>query len=209
MTTVSGRPIVAGVLAIGALLAAPAHTRAQDTSSAVVSATAAMAAGSARLTCGGCEGGRTRAPSGYLRLGRVVASGLILSGEVDAWSKSEEWVLFDSSGASSKGTARFTIATLDAVAQWHPLPANGFFVDAGIGIGRYQVSSKSRDVGGFRAYSYSLGYQAGVGYDIPLTSHVSLTPSAKVFGFTEARMDGVDGKASANVEQIGLGLTLH
>lgn len=203
------RSVVLGALALGALLAAPAHAQEQDASSVGLSATAAFAAGSSKLSCANCDGVRAWAPSGYLRVGRVVAPGLVVSGEVDLWRKSEEWSLFFEGTGPANGTSQFTITTVGALAQWYPLPAHGFFVDAGIGIGRYSVSSRSRDVGGFAAHSNALGYQAGAGYDIPLTTHVSLTPSAKVFGFTKTRFEGADGKVSANVAQIAIGLTLH
>jgi hypothetical protein len=197
------------VVALTVLLGAGSSAQAQEDSTSEWSSTAAIAVGSATQSCGTCDGERTRAPSGYLRIGRAVATGLVLSGEVDVWSKSENWVLVSNAGLETTGSSRFTIATLNAVAQWYPVPAHGLFVDGGVGVGRYQVSSKSRDVGGFSTYSYALGYQAGVGYDIPVGSRIAVTPSAKIFGFTGAKVEGLEGKLSVNVAQLALGVTWH
>jgi hypothetical protein len=197
------------VFALTVLLCAGSSAQAQEDSTSEWSSTAAIALGSAKQTCETCDGERTRAPSGYLRVGRAIATGLVLSGEVDVWSKSEDWVLVSNAGLETSGTSRFTIGTLNVVAQWYPVPARGFFVDGGVGVGRYQISSKSRDVGGFSAYSYALGYQAGIGYDIPIGSHFAVTPSAKIFGFAGAKMEGLEGKLGVNVAQLALGVTWH
>jgi opacity protein-like surface antigen len=194
------------VVALAALVASPSLTQAQERTGDDLSVTAAIAVGSGGLTCGSCDDARAMAPSGYVRIGGPILPGLVLSAEIDAWSKSEEWVLFDGT-SNVHGTSRFTIATLNAVAQWYPLTHRGFFVEAGLGVGRYQVRSKSIDIGGSSAYSNTFGYLAGAGYDIPVSDHVAVTPSAKIFGFSGAKIQDVDGKVGGNVAQFALGLT--
>ena len=200
---------IVGVVALTALVTFGSRAQAQQERGDEGSATAAIAVGSAELTCGLCGGDRSRAPSGYVRVGRAIAPGLVLSGELDMWSKSEEWVLTSDTGVESRGTSRFTIATLEAVAQWYPLRSHGVFVDAGLGAGRYSARSKSRDVGGTSVYSNAVGYLAGLGYDIPVSSRLAITPSVKMFGFAGAKIKDVEGRVGANVAQIALGLTWH
>jgi hypothetical protein len=202
------RIALAGIVGLVALLGAPVGARAQDADSVQWSATIAGAIGSGRLTCGECTGGRQTGAGGYLRIGRPIAAGLTLSGELNVWRTSEEWAIVLENG-TSRGTSHFTVGTLNALLQLYPTPGSGFFLEAGLGVGRYSVSSKSTDLGGFRAYSNAVGYQAGGGYDIPVSEHVAITPSVKVFGFVGATVDGVEGKAGANVAQLGLGLTLR
>jgi hypothetical protein len=194
------------LVAIATLLASPGRVLSQQEGARNWSTTLAIAAGSGAVTCDLCDGERAWAPSGYVRIGQEINSRLTLSAELDLWRKSSEWtVVVD--GATARGTSRFTLATLDAVAQLYPWPTYGFFVDGGLGVGRYQASSKSRDIGGTSTYSHALGYQAGTGYDFPLTAHVSFTPSVKVFGFAGAKTRDVDGRFGANVAQLALGLT--
>jgi len=198
---------IIGIVALTAVLSAPALARAQEAADPQWSTTLAMALGSAQVTCDACDSERSRAPSGYVRVGRAFAPGLTVSAELDAWSKKEEWTLYDASGTRSTGSSRFTITTLDAVVQWYPQSSRGFFVDAGLGWGRYSARSKSFDIGGSSVYSNALGYQAGAGYDIPLTAELAITPSVKVFGFTGAKASDLDGRFGANVAQLALGLT--
>lgn len=194
--------------AVAALPATPGRAMSQQDIDRNWSTTLAAAAGSGALTCELCEGGRSWAPGGYIRVGQELAPRLTVSAELDLWRKSTDWTQMVD-GATASGTSRFTLATLNAVAQLYPWPRYGLFVDGGLGVGRYQVSSKSWDIGGSSTYSYALGYQAGAGYDIPVTAHVSITPSAKVFGFVGAKVRGVDGRVGANVGQVAIGLTFR
>jgi hypothetical protein len=200
-------PFVA-LAAISTLLATPDRARSQQGDARNWSTTLAGAAGSGEVTCDLCDGERKWAPGGYVRVGQEITPRLTVSAELDLWRKSSDWtVVVD--GVNASGTSQFTLATLNAVAQFYPVPTFGLFVEGGLGVGRYQASSKSRDVGGTRTYSNAFGYLAGAGYDIPLTRHVSLTPSVKVFGFVGAKVPDTDGKVGANVRQVALGLTFR
>jgi hypothetical protein len=129
----------------------------------------------------GCDGcDRVGAPSGYLKLGGTLRQNILLGVETNGWTKSE----FGN---------RLTMGNVSGAVYWYPMTTNGMFVKAGAG---YSVlDSGIASTSGF-------GLLGGVGYDVRVARNLSVTPVANWF---RGSFDG----GSANVLQIGLGVTSH
>ena len=129
----------------------------------------------------GCDGcDRVGAPSGYLKLGGTLRQNILLGVETNGWTKSE----FGN---------RLTMGNVSGAVYWYPMTTNGMFVKAGAG---YSVLDN-----GFASTS-GFGLLGGVGYDVRVGRNLSVTPVANWF---RGSFDG----GSANVLQIGLGVTSH
>ena len=159
-----------------------------------------VGAGSAGVTCDGCDTDRETAPTVYLRLGSAVRPNLILGGEANGWSKTIK---------DSGDEAKVTVATVNFIAQWYPQPTGGFFVDGGIGVGSMNVEAKVPGVATISDKTTGLGYQVGTGYDIRLTKNFSLTPYATYFATAGGKVESTKDKIDANVIQAGIGFTWH
>lgn len=173
-------------------------------------ASAGVGFGSSALTCDRCTLNRQTGPSGYLRVGRTFGSSLTLSAELNAWSKPIGWAVFRNTGdvlAEGQPGSRATIATLNAVAHWYTDDSRRFFLDAGLGVGRYQSHGSVPGDPNLSAHAQGLGYQAGVGYDARINDHFALTPFIKVFGLTGAKFGDDQVEMGANTTHLGLGLT--
>lgn len=159
--------------------------------------------GSAGVTCDGCESDRETAPSVFLRLGGAYSPSLILGGEINAWTKSED-------DADLGGEARVTMATINFVAQWYPAPARGFFVTGGLGLGTIRTEVDLEALPGtFSSRTTGLGYQVGTGWDFRVAPNISLTPYATLFGSAGGKVEDSDEELDFNVGTIGIALTLH
>jgi len=134
----------------------------------------------------GCEGctDRTGAPSGYLKLGGTLRENILLGVETNGWTKSEFG-------------ARLTMGNVSGAVYWYPMTTNGLFVKAGAGY-----SMLDADTGVGSGSESGFGILGGVGYDVRVGRNLSITPVANWF------RGGFDG-GSANVLQIGLGVTSH
>ena len=128
----------------------------------------------------GCDGcDRVGAPSGYFKLGGTLRQNILLGVETNGWTKSE------------LGN-RLTMGNVSGAIYWYPM-TNGMFVKAGAG---YSVlDSGIASTSGF-------GLLGGVGYDVRVGRNLSITPVANWF---RGSFDG----SSANVLQIGMGVTSH
>ncbi len=142
---------------------------------------AGLGYGSMGISCEGCaDSDRVGAPSGYLKLGTAIRQNILVGVETNAWTKSELGV-------------RLTMANISGAVYWYPMATNGMFVKAGAGY-------SALDAGGGGTNGF--GVLGGVGYDIRMSPKLSITPVANWF------RGGFDG-GSANVLQIGLGVTSH
>ena len=159
--------------------------------------------GSAGISCDDCESDRETAPTVHIRLGGAYRPNLILAGEINGWSKSED---DDELG----GEARVTMATINFVAQWYPQPARGFFVNGGLGLGTIRTEIDASGLPGtFSSNTTALGYQVGTGWDLRVAPNISITPYANFFGSAGGKVEDSDEKIDFNVGQIGIGLTFH
>src|SRR4051812_34428305 len=76
------------------------------------------------LSCTGCSS--TGGLSGYLKLGGTISPHLLLGGETNGWTKSEN------GGTLNAGNASFA-------AYYYPQPAGGLFLKAGVGFATTRV----------------------------------------------------------------------
>jgi hypothetical protein len=159
-----------------------------------------LGAGSAGVTCDGCDTNRETAPALYLRLGGAVRPNLIVGGETNGWSKTTE---------DQGDKAIVTVVTINAIAQWYPETTGGFFIDGGLGVGSMNVEVKAPGLPTLSDKTTGLGYQVGVGYDVRVRKNFSLTPYATYFGTAGGKTENTDAKIDANVIQVGLGFTWH
>lgn len=136
------------------------------------------------LGCQNC-GSRTGGLSGGLTLGGTISPKFLLGVGTSGWTKSENG-------------ATLTVGTLDARLRFYPSLTSGFFLTAGLGIGRISAS-----VNGFgSAAENGVGALLGLGWDIPISPSASLTPFWNGFAVNTSNGD-------ANVGQLGLSITVH
>ena len=141
--------------------------------------------GAGSLGCNDCGGERTTAPSGGLALGGTVSRQLLIGAFSNGWAKSEDGVTI-------------TAGTLVLGVRFYPSESSGFFLLGGIGLGRIDLA-----ISGFgSAGETGTGALLGLGWDIPISRSVSVTPFWNGIGIATANSD-------ANFGQIGIGLTIH
>ena len=136
------------------------------------------------LGCDDCSE-RTNGLSGGLALGGAINQHVSLGVFANGWSKSENG-------------ATLSAAALTAGLRWYPSATGGFHVLGGLGMSQAELS-----ISGVGSASESgTGAVLGLGWDMRVAKNVSMTP------FWNAFMASFDG-GSANVGQIGVGLTIH
>lgn len=139
------------------------------------------------LGCGDCEG-RESGMSGALALGGTLNDRWLLGGTANGWTKSEDG-------------ATLTVAVVTALARFYPMAASGFFVQGGLGFGKVEVGAT------FEGSSFSVGESGagailGIGYDVRVSSNISVSPYWNAYAMSTDLFD-------ANVGQLGLALTVH
>jgi hypothetical protein len=151
--------------------------------------------GMARARCHQCpdassEGGL----SASLRVGGRITKKALLGVDITGWMKSE--------GGLSRKLGNATISAL-----FYPRRASGLFIKGGLGFSFY-TQSNGQEIKGMGG-----GFNAGLGYDIPVGPKVSLTPVVDFsFGDVgEAQLDGIDTFTGwrQTLLHFGVGVTLH
>jgi opacity protein-like surface antigen len=192
------------VIALSALCASPLLAQGYPQTREGFTATFGLGFGSAGVSCDECESERESAPTVHLRLGGAYRPNLILAGEINGWSKTED------SDDGLGGEARVTMATINFVAQWYPQPTSGFFLNGGLGLGTIRTEIDLEDLPGtFSSNTSALGYQVGAGWDFRVSRNISITPYANFFGSAGGKVEDSDEKIDFNVGSIGIGLTFH
>lgn len=136
------------------------------------------------LGCQNCTG-RTGGMSGNLSLGGSLSQRLLLGVSSNGWVKSEN------------GTT-LSVNALTAAVRFYPSArGEGFFLTGGLGVGFV-----SAGFSGGTASESGVGALLGLGYDIPLSRSINLTPYWNGFAMNSSNVD-------ANVGQIGLGITVR
>ena len=136
------------------------------------------------LGCQNCTG-RAGGFSGNISLGGSLSQKVLLGVSSNGWVKSENG-------------STLTVTALTAAMRFYPSVTNGFFLLGGLGLGTVSAA-----LSGFGSQSETgFGALIGLGYDIPLSHSVRLTPYWNGFAMNSSNAD-------ANVGQIGLGITVQ
>jgi hypothetical protein len=127
----------------------------------------------------------------YLRLGGTLGQ-VLLGGEVNGWTRSEN------GAALTRSNTTFT-------ALIYPSATAGFFFKGGVGVSIIRVST---DILGVSASATEQGFGSvlGIGYDIPLSPKISLTPNLDVL--TQTWDPGL-GTETQTVVLFTIGVTGH
>jgi hypothetical protein len=141
---------------------------------------------------------RVGGASGYVAAGGAVSTRLMLGAELLGWS-----------GRQVGGQLDGRIGAFLATVQYYPIVRSGFFLKGGAGVAFY-----SADLGflvepeTYRHFAQS----AGLGYDIPIGSKVSLTPAIGVMRSSPTRVTtqlGALAPARHNLVDATLAITIH
>lgn len=151
--------------------------------------------GSAGAECDFCTSDRTTGLSGYLRLGGHLSQQVFLGFESNGWTNDEDGVTE-------------TLGFYSAVVQWYPSVGNNFYLKGGLGLSAYAATDGVDDITGTAP-----GMTLGMGYDIKVGQRFSLTPFVNAMFSTKGELKYNDESTglnvSANLVQLGLGLTSH
>jgi hypothetical protein len=153
--------------------------------------------GSANVSCDNCvAGSRIDGTSGFLRIGGTLNPHVLLGAAVDGWSHS--------SGGNTE-----TLGNLTASVSYYPQTRSGLFLEGGAGLSDYRVDTSPAVTG------TGWGVTAGIGYDIPVSRTVSLTPRAAYAYGAVGNLNYSGGGLpfttgwKQDVLSLGLGLTFH
>ena len=198
------------VVALALLATAPASAQTVDgipqvvdtvaTTSWQFAGSAGVGAGSARLYCAVIAGVRTdcyeereTGGSAYVRGGFFVRPAIFVGLEAVGWRG-------DVQGVDQK--ALF----VSAVAHWYPPRTGGLYLRAGAGAALTRAADDADEV-----TTDGAAWSAGVGYDIPVTRRLSLTPFTTYLRSlkSEIKLNGLTTQRwiSHDLLQLGLGLS--
>ncbi|ODS52638.1 MAG: hypothetical protein ABS36_16450 [Acidobacteria bacterium SCN 69-37] len=159
--------------------------------------------GSADARCDDCVGDRQGGAAGYFRLGYAVTPRLVLGGEANVWTKRESL-----GGAST----RLRFSSVSATAAFYPDSA-GFFIRGGAGLAMARLDVNARDSSLREDLGSGFGVLAGLGYDIPISRRLSMTPGVNVsrgqIGDLKALGQTFATGWSQNVIDVTIGLTFR
>jgi hypothetical protein len=159
-----------------------------------------VGAGSAKLTCDGCESDRQTSLALQIALGGTVSDRLLIGMEVSGWTKEELGSSLD-------------IVNSQFAVRFYPVRSSGLFLKAGVGLSLAQTSFKdgativTSDVGdGF-------GLVVGAGYDLRVARNVSITPGVGFWygthGDLSLELDAPTSHWKHNVFDFTISVTFH
>jgi hypothetical protein len=158
-------------------------------------------AGSAKATCDDCgSSNRETGVAGYLKLGGTLNERLLLGGESNIWSKTQEGV-----------TVNFYNAA--ATLTLYPQPASGLFIKGGVGLSLVDTQFREGSATVTVDPGYGLGLIAGAGYDVRVGKNISITPAIN-FWYGKPGNVPHEGEPFAtnwrqNVVDFTVGVTFH
>ncbi|MDX1578128.1 MAG: hypothetical protein R3266_06575 [Gemmatimonadota bacterium] len=181
--------IVAGVAAIGAATA-EGQARRQGQLLAV-----GVGGGFDQVACEVCAGTPRSGLAGFLRFGGALNDRLVLAAELDGWTRTDE-------------DTRQLLVALSAVVLLYADAEAGFHLRLGAGAVGFRASEDGEALTALTA-----GVSGGVGYDVPITESLSLTPFANLvlapFADLDFNGDAAVGGATLGLLHGGLALTWH
>ena len=146
-------------------------------------------------SCSICRTDRNLGPTGYLRVGVPLRSGVLLGAEANFWTRDGE----PSDGDDQREWTR----GYSAVVHLYPRPSGAFFVKAGVGQLSFQANERlsTRSVG----VQLGAGYEFRVGQKLYLSNYLNLLASS--YGSLQSGSDQVVDDVNVTLVQIGVGLT--
>lgn len=141
------------------------------------------------LGCNNC-GTRTGGFSSSIALGGTLSRQVQIGVGTSVWIKSQNG-------------ATLTVGTLDFRVRLYPSATSGFFFTGGLGGGTISASASASGFGTVSASENGVGAVFGIGYDIPLSPSVSLSPYLNGVAIRASNSD------DANFGQFGLAITVH
>lgn len=143
--------------------------------------------GAGSLGCSDCGDGedeedRLNGVNFYLRAGGTLSQRLLIGGEVNGWSKTQD------------GTT-LTLTNVGPTLLFYPSAQGGFYLKGGLGLASIEV-----DFGAVNFEDEGVGLTIGLGYDARVGRNFALTP---YFDILSSSFDG----ASFNQVAFGLGFT--
>ena len=151
--------------------------------------------GSVGVTCDGCDNTREASTAFMLRFGGAVRPDVVLSGEINGWSKS-----------IANGTE--SVTWINLVAQYYPERTGGFFLKGGVGVGAIAANTFASGIGNLKVETTSVGGVIGMGFDAPLSKSFSLTPFVDLLyaARSDAKVNGGSTGTTLGANMIHLGL---
>ncbi len=148
-----------------------------------------------QVSCDICAGTPKPGYAGYVRFGGTLSSRLLIGGELNGWTRSDQAI-------------RQYLGSLSAVVLWYTRPEGSFYLKGGLGAVGYRAEED-----GDALTALTLGGQVGVGYEHRIGDNLSLTPFANLvlapFAGLSFNGDPATDGATLGLLQGGLGLTWH
>jgi hypothetical protein len=148
------------------------------------------------VACDICNDDRGGALSLSGALGGTVSESVVLGGELNGWTTSEENV-------------DEYLGSLSAVVYWYPSRNGALYLKGGIGYVAYRIDDDENAL-----TSSGLGPQIGVGYEFYITRRTSIQPYLNAIATLPTANLDFDGDRQADgvslsLVQFGLSLTWH
>jgi len=159
-----------------------------------------IGAGSAQVTCDGCEGGRETDFVAHIALGGTLNDHFLLGADTNFWSKEKEGV---------------TVNLYNALATvtFYPVASSGFFLKAGAGLSFADNDLRNGSTTVTVDFGNGLGLIAGAGYDLRIGRNTSITPAVSFWygrhGDVKLGGETVFGNWKHNVVDFTVGITFH
>jgi len=148
-----------------------------------------------QVACSVCAGTPKPGPAGLVRFGGTLGDRVLLGGELDAWTRSDDGV-------------RQLMGALMAIVLLYPDANARFHVKAGLGAVGFRASEDGDDL-----TALSFGVTGGLGYDLPINVTLSMTPFASLTlaPFSKLHFNGdlAQSGTTLGLLQGGLALTWH
>jgi hypothetical protein len=174
---------IALAIVLAATLAVPADAQGNPQTRQGFFISFGFGAGSLGFDCDNCnEDDRLSGVNGYLRLGGTLSQRLLIGGEINGWSKSEDDV-----------TLSFN--NVGPVLLFYPSANGGFYLKGGLGL-----AGASLEIGNLEFEDSGVGITLGLGWDARVGRNFALTPYLDIL---TSSFEGF----SVNTVAFGLGFT--
>ena len=148
------------------------------------------------VSCDICIADREAALSATIYLGGTISRSVLLGGELNGWTRSEEAV-------------DEYLGSFSAVAYWYPTGDGAFYLKGGLAYMAYRIDDDEDAL-----TSSGFGPQIGAGYQFRVSRHASVQPYLNaIMTVPTANLD-INGNRQADgvslsLLQFGLGFTWH